>query len=70
MQAKGDPAEAMVLPVPGEPGENLRRLRLRKILLGEERKLAGWALGTALMGILLMVFHTELAWFGHCQGTA
>ncbi|XP_060113909.1 intermediate conductance calcium-activated potassium channel protein 4 [Heteronotia binoei] len=67
MQNKGDPAETMVLPIPGEPGENLRRLRLRKILLGEERKLAGWALGTALMGILLMILHTELAWFGHCQ---
>ncbi|XP_077192995.1 intermediate conductance calcium-activated potassium channel protein 4-like [Paroedura picta] len=67
MQNKGDPADPMVLPIPREPGENLRRLRLRKILLGEERKLAGWALGTALLGILLMVLHTELAWFGHCQ---
>ncbi|XP_044274751.1 intermediate conductance calcium-activated potassium channel protein 4 isoform X2 [Varanus komodoensis] len=67
MQSKGGPAESMALPVPGEPGENLRRLRRRKVLLGEERKLAGWALGTALVGILLMVLHTELAWFGHCQ---
>ncbi|KAJ6663600.1 hypothetical protein lerEdw1_009679 [Lerista edwardsae] len=67
MQSKGDPAETMVLPIPGEPGDNLRRLRLRKVVLGEERKLAAWALATALLGILLMVLHTELAWFGHCQ---
>ncbi|XP_062996516.1 intermediate conductance calcium-activated potassium channel protein 4 [Elgaria multicarinata webbii] len=67
MQRKEDPAETMVLPIPAEPGENLRRLRGRKLLLGEERKLAGWALGTALLGIFLMVLHTELAWFGHCQ---
>ncbi|XP_053123403.1 intermediate conductance calcium-activated potassium channel protein 4 isoform X2 [Hemicordylus capensis] len=67
MQSKGDPAETMVLPIPAEPRENLRRLRQRKVLLGEERKLAGWALVTALAGILLMVLHTELAWFGHCQ---
>uniref|UniRef100_A0A8D0BFM3 Potassium calcium-activated channel subfamily N member 4 n=1 Tax=Salvator merianae TaxID=96440 RepID=A0A8D0BFM3_SALMN len=56
-----------MLPMPGEPRENLRRLRRRKVLLGEERKLAGWSLGTALLGVFLMVLHTELAWFGHCQ---
>ncbi|KAJ7304079.1 hypothetical protein JRQ81_011602, partial [Phrynocephalus forsythii] len=67
MQTKADPAETMALPIPREPGENLRRLRGRKVLLGEERKLAGWALATALLGIGLMVLHTELAWFGHCQ---
>ncbi|XP_020663145.2 intermediate conductance calcium-activated potassium channel protein 4 isoform X2 [Pogona vitticeps] len=67
MQTKGDPAESTALPIPREPGENLRRLRSRKLLLGEERKLAGWALATALLGIGLMVLHTELAWFGHCQ---
>ncbi|KAM6428618.1 intermediate conductance calcium-activated potassium channel protein 4 isoform 2-T2 [Liasis olivaceus] len=67
MQTKEDPAETMVLPIPREPGENLRRLRGRKRLLGEERNLAGWALLMAMLGIFLMVLHTELAWFGHCE---
>ncbi|XP_033014102.1 intermediate conductance calcium-activated potassium channel protein 4 [Lacerta agilis] len=67
MQSKEDPAETTVLPIPGEPGDNLRRLRGRKVLLGEEKKLAGWALGIALLGIILMILHTELAWFGRCQ---
>uniref|UniRef100_A0A452GT40 Uncharacterized protein n=1 Tax=Gopherus agassizii TaxID=38772 RepID=A0A452GT40_9SAUR len=44
--------------------ENLRRLQQRKGLLKAEGQLAGWGLALALGGILLMVLHTELAWFG------
>uniref|UniRef100_A0A8C3ICP5 Uncharacterized protein n=1 Tax=Chrysemys picta bellii TaxID=8478 RepID=A0A8C3ICP5_CHRPI len=39
---------------------------LRKGLLKAEGQLAGWGLALALGGILLMVLHTELAWFGGC----
>ncbi|XP_061453283.1 intermediate conductance calcium-activated potassium channel protein 4 isoform X2 [Rhineura floridana] len=67
MQSKEDLAESTALPIPREPGDNLRRLRGRKVLLGEEKKLGSWALGTALLGIALMVLHTELVWFGRCQ---
>ncbi|ETE72491.1 Intermediate conductance calcium-activated potassium channel protein 4, partial [Ophiophagus hannah] len=67
MQIKQDPAETRALHIPTEPGENLRRLRGRKRLLGEERNLAGWSLLVAMLGIFLMVLHTELAWFGHCE---
>ncbi|CAM2107930.1 intermediate conductance calcium-activated potassium channel protein 4 isoform X1 [Caretta caretta] len=67
MGVKQNGPEATVLPVPGAPGENLRRLRLRKRLLKAEGRLAGWGLALALGGILLMVLHTELAWFGGCK---
>ncbi|XP_074927495.1 intermediate conductance calcium-activated potassium channel protein 4 [Chelonoidis abingdonii] len=67
MGVKQNPPEATVLPVPGAPGENLRRLRQRKGLLKAEGQLAGWGLALALGGILLMVLHTELAWFGGCK---
>ncbi|XP_039212214.1 intermediate conductance calcium-activated potassium channel protein 4-like isoform X2 [Crotalus tigris] len=67
MQIKQEPAETRALHIPTEPGENLRRLRGRKLLLGEEKNLAGWSLLTAVLGIFLMVLHTELAWFGHCE---
>ncbi|XP_065430833.1 intermediate conductance calcium-activated potassium channel protein 4 isoform X2 [Chrysemys picta bellii] len=67
MGVKQNPPEAAVLPVPGAPGENLRRLQLRKGLLKAEGQLAGWGLALALGGILLMVLHTELAWFGGCK---
>uniref|UniRef100_A0A674I9R6 Potassium calcium-activated channel subfamily N member 4 n=1 Tax=Terrapene triunguis TaxID=2587831 RepID=A0A674I9R6_9SAUR len=67
MGVKQNPPEATVLPVPGAPGENLRRLQLRKGLLKAEGQLAGWGLALALGGILLMVLHTELAWFGGCK---
>ncbi|KAH1179721.1 hypothetical protein KIL84_005771 [Mauremys mutica] len=67
MGAKQSPPEATVLPVPGAPGENLRRLQRRKGLLKAEGQLAGWGLALALGGILLMVLHTELAWFGGCK---
>ncbi|XP_075764374.1 intermediate conductance calcium-activated potassium channel protein 4 isoform X1 [Pelodiscus sinensis] len=67
MGAKQKPPEATTLPVPGAPGENLRRLRLRKGLLKAEGQLAGWGLALALGGLLLMVLHAELAWFGGCK---
>ncbi|KAM7138200.1 intermediate conductance calcium-activated potassium channel protein 4 isoform 2-T2 [Macrochelys suwanniensis] len=67
MGVQRPPPEATVLPVLGAPGENLRRLRLRKGLLKAEGRLAGWGLALALGGILLMVLHTELAWFGGCK---
>ncbi|XP_026545837.1 intermediate conductance calcium-activated potassium channel protein 4 [Notechis scutatus] len=67
MQIKQDLAETRALHIPPEPGENLRRLRGRKRLLGEEKNLAGWSLLVAMLGIFLMVLHTELAWFGHCE---
>ncbi|KAG9331636.1 hypothetical protein JZ751_018612 [Albula glossodonta] len=40
--------------------DNLYRLRDRKFLLEDKRRLCAWALGTALLGILLMILHTEL----------
>ncbi|XP_038238513.1 intermediate conductance calcium-activated potassium channel protein 4 [Dermochelys coriacea] len=67
MGVKQNGPEATVLPVLGAPGENLRRLHLRKGLLKAEGRLAGWGLALALGGILLMVLHTELAWFGGCK---
>ncbi|XP_061094578.1 intermediate conductance calcium-activated potassium channel protein 4 isoform X2 [Conger conger] len=41
-------------------GDNLFRLRDRKFLLEDKKRLCAWALGIALLGILLMVLHTEL----------
>ncbi|KAJ8388914.1 hypothetical protein AAFF_G00126700 [Aldrovandia affinis] len=41
-------------------GDNLYRLRDRKFLLEDKKRLCAWALGTALLGILLMILHTEL----------
>uniref|UniRef100_A0A672M676 Uncharacterized protein n=1 Tax=Sinocyclocheilus grahami TaxID=75366 RepID=A0A672M676_SINGR len=35
-------------------------LRDRKFLLEDKKRLCAWALGTALLGILLMVLHAEL----------
>ncbi|XP_035279385.1 uncharacterized protein kcnn4 isoform X3 [Anguilla anguilla] len=41
-------------------GDNLYRLRDRKFLLEDKKRLCAWALGIALLGILLMILHTEL----------
>ncbi|XP_051573824.1 intermediate conductance calcium-activated potassium channel protein 4-like isoform X2 [Myxocyprinus asiaticus] len=41
-------------------GGNLYRLRERKFLLEDKKRLCTWALGTALLGILLMILHAEL----------
>ncbi|KAM8927816.1 intermediate conductance calcium-activated potassium channel protein 4 [Pelodytes ibericus] len=49
------------------PSENLRKLKKRKVLVEEKKRLSAWTLFLALLGILLMVVHTELLWFGNCQ---
>ncbi|XP_063798587.1 intermediate conductance calcium-activated potassium channel protein 4 [Pseudophryne corroboree] len=49
------------------PSENLRKLKKRKVLVEQKKKLSAWALFLALLGILLMVLHTELLWYGTCQ---
>ncbi|XP_053307670.1 intermediate conductance calcium-activated potassium channel protein 4 [Spea bombifrons] len=49
------------------PSENLRKLKKRKQLVDQKKKLSAWTLFLALLGILLMVVHTELLWFGNCQ---
>ncbi|KAL4657686.1 intermediate conductance calcium-activated potassium channel protein 4 [Arapaima gigas] len=41
-------------------GDNLYRLRDRKFLLEDKKRLCAWALGTAVLGVLLMVLHAEL----------
>ncbi|XP_023690577.1 intermediate conductance calcium-activated potassium channel protein 4 isoform X1 [Paramormyrops kingsleyae] len=41
-------------------GDNLYRLRDRKFLLEDKKRLCAWALGTAILGILLMILHAEL----------
>ncbi len=41
-------------------GGNLYRLRDRKFLLEDKKRLCAWALGTAMLGILLMVLHAEM----------
>uniref|UniRef100_A0A3B1KJQ1 Potassium calcium-activated channel subfamily N member 4 n=1 Tax=Astyanax mexicanus TaxID=7994 RepID=A0A3B1KJQ1_ASTMX len=62
----GDPAEITVsLSHPGKrvspiEGSNLYRLRDRKFLLEDKRRLCAWALGAAMLGILLMIGHAEL----------
>lgn len=44
-------------------GENLYRLRDRKVLLEDKKRLCALALGTALLGILLMIIHAEICPF-------
>ncbi|KAI4876980.1 hypothetical protein NFI96_022657 [Prochilodus magdalenae] len=62
----GEPAEITVsLSHPGKrvspiEGSNLYRLRDRKFLLEDKRRLCAWALGAAMLGILLMIAHAEL----------
>ncbi|KAG5271043.1 hypothetical protein AALO_G00175220 [Alosa alosa] len=41
-------------------GNNLYRLRDRKFLLEDKKRLCAWALATALFGITLMILHNEL----------
>ncbi|KAM4825185.1 intermediate conductance calcium-activated potassium channel protein 4 [Thomomys bottae] len=50
----------------GEVMAGLGALRRRKRLLEQERRLAGWALALAALGIALMVLHAEMLWFGGC----
>lgn len=41
-------------------GHNLYRLRDRKLLIEDKKRLCALALGAALLGILLMIIHTEI----------
>ncbi|KAM7420528.1 hypothetical protein PAMA_014985 [Pampus argenteus] len=62
----GESAEVSVpLSLPGKrtipmEGDNLYRLRDRKFLLEDKKRLCALALGTALLGILLMIIHAEI----------
>ncbi|XP_078511622.1 intermediate conductance calcium-activated potassium channel protein 4 [Lissotriton helveticus] len=73
MQGKGEATEVTILSSGngaqrhGAPNDNLRKLRRRQALVEEKKSLAACSLVLALLGILLMVLHTELLWFGHCQ---
>ncbi|XP_068098104.1 intermediate conductance calcium-activated potassium channel protein 4 [Hyperolius riggenbachi] len=51
----------------GMPSENLRKLKERKVLVEQKKKLSAWILILALLGIILMVVHVELLWVGTCQ---
>ncbi|XP_029361091.1 intermediate conductance calcium-activated potassium channel protein 4 [Echeneis naucrates] len=62
----GDSAEVSVpLSLPGKRTTHmeeygLHRLRDRKVLIEDKKRLCALALGTALLGILLMIIHAEL----------
>ncbi|CAK6960427.1 intermediate conductance calcium-activated potassium channel protein 4 isoform X2 [Scomber scombrus] len=62
----GDSAEVSVpLSLPGKrtipmEGDDLYRLRDRKFLLEDKKRLCALALGTALLGIVLMIVHAEI----------
>lgn len=62
----GESADVSVpLTIPGKrtahmEGDDLYRLRDRKLLLEDKKRLCAWALGTAVFGILLMIIHAEL----------
>ncbi|KAM9224756.1 intermediate conductance calcium-activated potassium channel protein 4 [Dugong dugon] len=51
----------------GELVPGLGALWRRKRLLEQEKWLSGWALTLAGIGILLMVLHAEMLWFGGCS---
>ncbi|XP_076594049.1 intermediate conductance calcium-activated potassium channel protein 4 isoform X1 [Chaetodon auriga] len=50
-------------------GDNLYRLRDRKFLLEDKKRLCALALGTAVLGILLMIIHVEMCPFNNKQGS-
>lgn len=59
----GEPAAEVSVPLtqrssPME-GDNLYRLRDRKFLLEDKKRLCALALGTAVLGIVLMIIHSE-----------
>ncbi|XP_072250614.1 intermediate conductance calcium-activated potassium channel protein 4 isoform X1 [Leuresthes tenuis] len=62
----GDSAEVSVpLSLPGKrtthmEGDDLYRLRDRKLLIEDRKRICALALGTALLGILLMIIHAEI----------
>lgn len=49
------------------PSENLRKLKKRKVLVEQKKRLSAWILFLALFGIVLMVMYTELLRFANCQ---
>ncbi|XP_042346464.1 intermediate conductance calcium-activated potassium channel protein 4 [Plectropomus leopardus] len=60
----GDSTVSVPLSLPGKrtahmEGDDLYRLRDRKFLLEDKKRLCALALGTALLGILLMIIHAE-----------
>lgn len=64
----GDSAEVSVpLSLPGKrtthmEGDDLYRLRERKFLIEDRKRLCALALSTALLGILLMIIHAEICY--------
>nr|XP_020464132.1 intermediate conductance calcium-activated potassium channel protein 4 [Monopterus albus] len=71
----GDSAEVSVpLSLPGirtspMEGDNLYRLRDRKFLLEDKKRLCALALAAALLGILLMIIHVEICPFVYKPGS-
>ncbi|XP_078109346.1 intermediate conductance calcium-activated potassium channel protein 4 isoform X2 [Sander vitreus] len=71
----GDSAEVSVpLSLPGKrtahtEGDDLYRLRDRKFLLEDKKRLCALALGTALLGILLTIIHAEICPFVYKPGS-
>ncbi|OCT73284.1 intermediate conductance calcium-activated potassium channel protein 4 [Xenopus laevis] len=50
-----------------DPTENLRKFKRRKALVETKKKLSAWTILVALLGIVLMVVHTEVMWYSNCQ---
>ncbi|XP_028325961.1 intermediate conductance calcium-activated potassium channel protein 4 isoform X2 [Gouania willdenowi] len=71
----GGSAEVSVpLSVPGRrtahmEGENLYRLRDRKLLIEDRKRISALALGAALLGILFMIIHAEICPFVYKKGS-
>ncbi|XP_041427612.1 intermediate conductance calcium-activated potassium channel protein 4 [Xenopus laevis] len=72
MQPK-EPSEIAILNshkvhiVRDDPSENLRKFKRRKLLVETKKKLSAWTILVALLGIVLMVVHTELMWYSKCE---
>ncbi|KAE8594226.1 hypothetical protein XENTR_v10019506 [Xenopus tropicalis] len=72
MQAK-EPTEVAILNshkvhiVRDDPNENLRKFKRRKGLVETKKKISAWTILVALLGIILMVVHTELMWYSKCE---
>lgn len=49
------------------PSENLRKLKERKVLVEQKKRLSAWILLLALLGIIFMVIHTELIPVAICE---
>ncbi|XP_040022237.2 intermediate conductance calcium-activated potassium channel protein 4 isoform X2 [Gasterosteus aculeatus] len=71
----GDTGEVSVpLTIPGKQtshaeGDELHRMQDRKLLLKDRKRLCAWSLGTALLGILLMIIHYEICPYMYGPGT-